>query len=124
MRVILKYFNSSGQIVTDPCENGYSYGETEDYTVNIIDPTLDIDNLILDSTAVFPNPFNSSLSVKLPNQYNAEEVLILLYDIRGREIKTVKFGTNSLIVQNDLGALSKGTYFLKVINISGKAIYY
>jgi len=122
MRVILKYFNSSGQIVTDPCENGYSYGETEDYTVNIIDPTLDIDNLILDSTAVFPNPFNSSLSVKLPNQYNAEEVLILLYDIRGREIKTVKFGTNSLIVLNDLGALSNGTYFLKVINISGKAI--
>jgi len=58
----------------------------------------------------------------LPNQYNAEEVLILLYDIRGREIKTVKFGTNSLIVLNDLGALSNGTYFLKVINISGKAI--
>ena len=122
MRVILKYYNSLGEIADNPCENGYSYGETEDYTVNIIDPSLGLENPSLDNTLVYPNPFDNSLVLKLPTNFIIEDIKVTMYDVRGRETKTSKNYTNNSITITGLNNLSLGTYFLKIVGNTGETI--
>ena len=51
MRAILKYSTDP----TSGCEIGYSYGQTEDYTVNVLH-----DDVVLDIKALLEGPFNGS----------------------------------------------------------------
>jgi PKD repeat protein len=51
MRVILKYSSDP----TSGCDAGYSYGQTEDYTVNVLH-----DNVELDIKAMLEGPFNGT----------------------------------------------------------------
>ncbi len=53
MRVFLKYSSNP----TDGCDNSFTYGEAEDYTVNVIAVGGDI---VLDLTAMLEGPFNGN----------------------------------------------------------------
>ncbi|RAJ17049.1 M14 family zinc carboxypeptidase [Olleya aquimaris] len=111
MRVSMKY-----NAVPTSCET-FTYGEVEDYTVNIKEQTLSIQENTLDNLNIYPNPFKESINIKLPNQissYNIE-----LFDISGRVIynsKKLNVSTNTINI-NNLGSLSNGTYLLKITDL-------
>ncbi len=69
----------------------------------------------------YPNPFNPVTTIKfdLPK---SSEVTIKIYDIRGREVKTLFNGHNqagSYSVNFDAGRFSSGVYFYKIQTGSG-----
>ncbi|WGD34160.1 M14 family zinc carboxypeptidase [Olleya sp. YS] len=112
MRVSMKY-----NAIPTSCET-FTYGEVEDYTVNIKEQTLSIEDNTLENLNIYPNPFKETISIKLPNQissYNIE-----LFDISGRVIynSTKKnVSTNTINITN-LGDLSNGTYLLKITDLN------
>lgn len=69
---------------------------------------------------VYPNPFNSSTNIKVKN-INDGEVEIKIYDVLGREIKTLYKGRvkgTTLNLQFNAGSLPSGTYILVAANNS------
>ncbi|WP_418511510.1 M14 family zinc carboxypeptidase [Corallibacter sp.] len=113
MRVIMKYFGGTGNTADDPCET-FNYGEVEDYTVDIIDSTLNTSTFSESDISVYPNPFNNTIQVKL-NNINTS-VGINVYDISGRSVLSLENQSpiNNEILVTNLSSLSSGTYFIKV----------
>jgi len=90
-------------------------GEVEDYTVNIVIGTLSTAENVLEMVSIFPNPFNDSITVKLPNNYSSNNFSLDLYDISGRIINVDnKVTEGNSIVINNLNDISSGTYFLRI----------
>jgi hypothetical protein len=86
MRVIMKYYNTAGSLQTDPCET-FSYGEVEDYTVNLYENSLgELENDIVQIN-VYPNPFDNEIRVKLPSAISFSSLGFSLYDVLGRSIQ-------------------------------------
>ena len=114
--------SSKWNVIPANCEI-FTYGEVEDYTVNIKEETLSTVDNTLENINIYPNPFNESISIKLPNQISS--YTIELFDISGRIIynsKKTNVSTNTINITN-LGTLSKGTYLLKVTDLNNnKAI--
>lgn len=59
----------------------------------------------------FPNPLQDILFVKIDEQSLAENPLIVILDVTGREVWRGQMTKNSLEV--DLSSLSSGTYFIR-----------
>ena len=113
MRVSMKY-----NALPTSCES-FSFGEVEDYTVNIKEQTLSVvEENTLENISIYPNPFNDNLSIKIP--YNLTSYTVELYDIRGRLIyntKKVNSPTRSINIGN-LETLSQGAYLLKITDLN------
>lgn len=78
---------------------------------------LFIQNLSLSQFRFFPNPTQGKLKVSNPSKIIIEKILI--YDLNGKEIKTVKpDGSKSAYVLNVEG-LRNGTYFVKLVSKQG-----
>lgn len=76
-------------------------------TNNIINPEIKI--------SIYPNPASNEATLKMDNINGS--VLILIRDIQGKTIKTFKEkASNSLNKTIDLSQLSKGEYFISIIN--------
>jgi len=105
----------------NPCGT-FNYGEVEDYTVNITIGTLGITDNSLENIAVYPNPFNDTITVKLPTTMSNNSINMNLYDISGRLIikSDNNLTTNNRINLSNLSSLSSGTYFLKITDISSR----
>ncbi len=112
MRVLMKYYSGSGNNANNPCET-FSYGEVEDYSINITNSTLTMDSFNDNNVLIYPNPFKSTLSFHLPNN-NALRVQIL--DITGRVVTQIDNMTpvNKTIELHNNSHLSAGTYFIKL----------
>ncbi|WP_417873010.1 M14 family zinc carboxypeptidase [Xanthomarina gelatinilytica] len=112
MRVLMKYYSGSGNNANNPCET-FSYGEVEDYSINITNSTLTMDSFNDNNVLIYPNPFKSTLSINLPNNH-ALRVQIL--DITGRVITQIDNMTpvNKTIELHNNSHLSAGTYFIKL----------
>jgi len=82
--------------------------------VSVTVDTLGLNNSVLDEIIIHPNPFNYSVFINLPNSFNAQNLEINLYDLRGRIISTVLNINNNSIQLNNLDNLSIGTYLLKI----------
>jgi len=67
--------------------------------------------------SLYPNPVNSSLTVKTTQNNIIDN--ITLFDISGRVI-LVKKGTNSVSEKINLSSLSNGSYFIKISTDSGE----
>jgi hypothetical protein len=75
----------------------------------------------------FPNPFNPTTEIRY-NLLKNDKVSIIIYDMLGREVKTLvngnmNAGVNSVIwngVTNEGTAASTGTYFVKLVTSSGE----
>ena len=125
MRVILKYYNATGESVTDPCENTFAFGEVEDYTVNITDDTLSIENSNLIEFVVYPNPFTDNITIRFSsNHINNQSLEVTLYDISGKLIyaNNYSISATSDITITNLNVLSSGSYFLKIQDENGKKL--
>ncbi len=113
-------------------EEDISYGRTaEDFTVwDFMEPTpgshnesLSIDN---DPTInqfkianIYPNPFNSSLTVRLKTNETIQNVSIKLFSILGKTVTEVlapniKNGENTITLNVSNASLSTGVYFVQI----------
>ncbi|OON68264.1 M4 family metallopeptidase [Hymenobacter sp. CRA2] len=111
LRVIM-----SDASATTSC-SAYSYGETEDYTVNITGGTLapstfasisgatPLGNEEAREARAFPNPTSGMLTVALPN--NGQPKAVHVYDQRGAEVKQVRLLADG---QLDVSQLRAGIY--------------
>ena len=98
----------------------FSYGEAEDYTVNITGGTLvaptiatlggatPIGNELASSLRVYPNPAADAINLVLPG--NAEATSVVVTDIRGARAATTSFSNGTL----NISTLAKGMYTLSV----------
>lgn len=121
MRVIMKYYgNPTGQLQTDPCET-FQYGEVEDYTINLFEQTLGIEDQSLEQVQVYPNPFDSNIEVKIPSSLTGNTISLIIYDVLGREVYKNKVSTtsyNETIRLSALNHLKSGTYILKINDLT------
>ncbi|BDS13854.1 S8 family serine peptidase [Aureispira anguillae] len=117
MRVALKW----GTTTLNPCDNT-TYGETEDYCINIVGPTSirPITNDQNTTLNVYPNPFNHQLTVNL-NSATTQEAVIVLQTITGQEIinitKALEIGDNHLELPSN--RLPQGMYLVNVYLADG-----
>ncbi|MDU0369825.1 M4 family metallopeptidase [Hymenobacter endophyticus] len=100
--------------------NSYSYGETEDYTVNITGGTLAFDgvagitggtalgNSVEKAISVFPNPASEVLNIALASK--APVVSATVTDLRGARVVGARFENGQL----NVAGLAKGIYLLTV----------
>jgi hypothetical protein len=111
--------NWSGDVPIDPCIET-TYGETEDYTVIIVEESLGlIENNFPLNPIMYPNPTEGNISVDLRDNYS--NIIIELTDILGRKIKTNSY------VQGQYFNLNineeAGIYFLTVIAENKKVVF-
>ncbi|GAB3830384.1 GEVED domain-containing protein [Hymenobacter jeollabukensis] len=107
MRVVM-----SDASATTSC-GSYSYGETEDYTVNITGGlrTSESAKATLADYKLFPNPTSDVLNLVLPSNHKAGDVQVEVLDARGASMKQVRYdGSGMLEVQQ----LPAGVYTLRL----------
>lgn len=109
-------FNVTLTSTSSTCGND---SKTLSVTVNIT--TLGISENTLETLDIYPNPFNNSINIILPNTLN--NVTIRLYDLSGRII----YNTRKTVIENNrleitnLNTLSKGTYILQITDLETNA---
>lgn len=93
----------------------YTWGETEDYMVNIASLVGVDENEALNSISVFPNPTTGLFNVSTTNA-NFTELLINIFDIQGQEVFNAleKNNSSNYTKQINLEGLAKGLYYIKL----------
>lgn len=106
MRVIMKFNNP----VANGCEDGYGYGETEDYCVTITGAS-GLSDLHGNRVAIYPNPASHELFIELPAVSGSAVIEVL--DNTGKLVlrKTGVQGRSTL----NTSALANGLYMLRVL---------
>lgn len=113
MRVRISYSGTgaSGGAPIDPCAIA-TYGETEDYTVNISNSNVGVIENALSDIRIFPNPSDDIMTVDLTNV--TEKVnTISLVDVTGKIIQIIDVEENGLIKLN-VSSLNSGLYYLMI----------
>lgn len=104
MRVI-KHYNESP---VDPCgEEGYSYGQVEDYDVTV-DVPASVTSFGNTAFSYYPNPVKDVLNLSHTSVISSVQVFNLL----GQQVMNLKTDSNE--VQADMASLPQGTYLVKV----------
>lgn len=89
-----------------------------------VEDTLGIVDETLEQVSVYPNPFNNSITIKMPNTVTSS-ISVELYDISGRIIlnySNINIDNGTYSLQN-MENLSRGSYFLKITdNENDKAV--
>lgn len=111
MRVRISY-SVDGAI--DPCAVA-TFGETEDYTVNITQGgTTNLDDLNADHVLIYPNPVNNEFNVDI-SALNGLTNEIQLLDVTGRVISKQLTNNSTSSYNFSTGNLANGSYYVKVI---------
>jgi PKD repeat protein len=119
MRVRISYsvVAESGAPI-DPCAVA-TYGETEDYTVNIIQGgSVGMDEINADNISIYPNPTSGELFVDLGNIDNTFNQIQLL-DLTGRVISTYSTYKDIKLYTLSTGSLTNGIYTVKIVGKEG-----
>ncbi|AUC16201.1 hypothetical protein BTO06_13975 [Tenacibaculum sp. SZ-18] len=120
MRVIIQYFDNNNFVLTDgACDSDHAseWGETEDYTVNVINATASIDDFDFTNFKVYPNPSNGNFNVTF-EVVNTEKVNIKLFDIQGRLVEERDYKNIPTVFSEELNlnSVNAGLYLLQVQN--------
>ena len=118
MRVLIEY-DSNNNFGDGPCDADHltEWGETEDYSITIIDNTASIEDIAFEGFNLHPNPTKGEFKLNL-TLVNTDKVSVQLYDVTGRLIdeknyyNTVANFSESILFKE----ASAGLYLLKVIN--------
>jgi hypothetical protein len=101
--------NWNAGVPNDACEET-TYGETEDYMVNIVE-SLSVNNIQIENISIFPNPINNMLNVNVGSNIGLN---YSIFNITGQTIFKGKFTEFNNRV--DFSDLSEGIYFLRLID--------
>ncbi len=106
MRVSMKW-----NAAQTPCES-FSYGEVEDYTVNVTRAPImpGMENLNADFR-IYPNPSNGHFNVAGNDLAGSE---LLVYDLHGRLLINQKLTNNHVTISTS--NLKAGVYMVRVVN--------
>jgi subtilisin family serine protease len=120
MRVALKWGNNT----LNSCDNS-TYGETEDYCINIVQATgVSVEEILPSTTLnVYPNPFDNQLIVNMNSVQNQEAVLTL-NTITGQEVinLTTPLNLGENILQLPTNRLPQGVYLIQLFLEDGSFI--
>jgi len=94
-----------------PCGE-ISFGEAEDYTVNVLDHNVGTTDYTASSIQVYPNPSNGLFSLDLRALDTDEDILINIFNTRGQLIynQAVSASKVAINLENAIGL-----YYLKVV---------
>ena len=111
--------NWAADVPVDPCVET-TYGETEDYSVVIVESSLGlIENTFPENPIIYPNPTNGVVSVDLRKDYN--NVIIQLNDILGRQLMNKSYNEGRVFNLNINE--SPGVYFLTIVSENKKVVF-
>ena len=101
--------NWNASVPDDACEET-TYGETEDYMANIVE-SLGTDNIQIENISIYPNPIINMLNVNIGAN---SDLNYSIFNITGQIIFKGRFTSSNNRV--DFSDLSKGVYFLQVLD--------
>jgi len=111
--------NWAADVPDDPCSIT-TYGETEDYTVIIVESLMGVnENNLIFTPIIYPNPTDGNIIVDLKSSY--QNISVKLNDIMGRELFSKFYNEASELVLKIDGA--PGVYFLSIVTENKKAIF-
>ena len=116
LRVMMSYRGPGQNSLPSVCDQ-FSFGEVEDYCVELKEGTNSVYSVEGNSISVYPNPANDLVNFK--NSTGAE-VKVKVIDITGRVIAENKI--NEGMYQFETSALSNGTYLYQIYNGEGEII--
>ena len=111
--------NWAADVPDDPC-SVTTYGETEDYTVIIIESLMGINENNLPLTPIiYPNPTDGEVTVDLKSNY--KNITVKMNDLLGRELFT-KFYSEGQEFNFKINEPS-GVYFLSIVTENKKLVF-
>jgi hypothetical protein len=115
MRVRMNYLPDDGNI--DPCGT-FEWGETEDYTINIVNSGggsgVGIEDEATEALSIYPNPSTGEFFIDA-TQMGLESFELQVFDLQGALLHEEDF--NALDVKSlDLSRLAKGVYNIRLIS--------
>ena len=109
--------NWNAGVPDDPCEET-TYGETEDYMVNVV-TSLSIGDLEFNgSNMIIYSNDNENFTVKLTTDYS-DLMTLSVYDVNGKIIvfnNIEKTNNSSFIYKLDMSYIAAGVYLIKMGN--------
>ena len=111
--------NWQSQVPDDACEDT-TYGETEDYTVNLVTSLGFGDFELNNSELIIYSTDNNMFNIKL-NTNETELMIFSVYDTNGKIIvfnNIEKMNNNAYLYDLDMSYASPGVYFVKIGNTS------
>lgn len=116
IRMRVRLNDTNGGSNSSPCGSS-TYGEVEDYTIVILDQNIGVlENDFLSDLAVYPNPTNGELNIKLGNNYT--NVKVKISTVLGETILVKKY-TEIEHIKLQLNANS-GIYLVQIETQVGK----
>ena len=88
----------------------YGYGETEDYTIYIFNPTINVENLVAENINIYPSPATNQIKISTGQLKGLKK--LSMYDQTGRLCYASQ--NNSSYSEINVSDFSRGIYFLKV----------
>ncbi|MCJ8290537.1 MAG: T9SS type A sorting domain-containing protein [Crocinitomicaceae bacterium] len=121
LRVQMAY-QGAGQTALPPVCGDFTWGEVEDYCLDITTGTgggggAGIDALTDGTVSVYPNPTNGEVNFVITSP---SVVSITIIDLVGKVIETKS--VKSELTQFNLNAYSNGTYFYRLIDANGSTL--
>ena len=111
--------NWAADVPVDACVET-TYGETEDYSVVIVESSLGIiENTFPGDPIIYPNPTDGNVSIDLRENYN--NVIIRLNDILGRKIIEQSYNQGRVFNLN-LNE-PQGIYFLTIVTENKRVLF-
>jgi len=115
MRVRINYQPDDGNI--DPCGT-YQWGETEDYTINVLNSGggsgVGIEDETIDALLIYPNPSTDVFQIDA-SALGIDQFDLQVFDLQGALLHEAQFIGAQMATLN-LGNLAKGVYNIRLVS--------